>query len=120
MRARRPPGWWLPATAAVWMAHSKGLEALAAALGPTLAAEDADGVDMGAKNAPVPVVPAVAGLAPVVDRVGLAAGHRGDQVGPGAGPLDLAAALAVECQGAEFAGVAGGVPRYSGRYGHGA
>src|ERR671916_1522020 len=108
MRARRPPGWWLPATAAVWMAHSKGLKALAAALGPTLAAEDADGIHMGAKNAPVPVVPAVAALSAVVDRVGLAPGHRGDQVRPWAGPLDLGAALAVERQGAKFPGVAGG------------
>ncbi len=40
-------------------------------------------------------------------------GHRGNEVGPGAGPHDLVAALAVEGQGPLFAGVEGGWVRYS-------
>ncbi len=75
---------------------------------------DADGVDVKAEDAPVLVVPAVAPLGLVVHGVGLAAGARGDEVGPGAGPHDLVSARLDERQGTKFAGVGAGNGRYTG------
>ena len=95
--------------------HGKGLPA-AAALGPMYPNRE----DVGAKHAPVLVVGAIAPLGEVVDRPRLAAGHRGDEVGPGAGPLDQVSVRLDERKRSEFAGVGARRLRYSRLHGHGA